>query len=165
MKKLLSLLLVGVVAVSMFGFIRPNRVNAAEVNGGVRTLEKIIIKSNAKYSGPIFCEMSDNGKGVNRQQFTPDQPGIFTSKYTFYVYSTEKNHVNKIHLTFYVWDSTKPGTQVLIDAIFCKQEIGPSSKKELDAFSITIGKDGDSCDPICFNEWFPLSINYCEIYG
>ena len=31
-KKLLSLLLVGVVAVSMFGFITPNRVNATEAN-------------------------------------------------------------------------------------------------------------------------------------
>ena len=38
MKKLFSLLLVGVVAVSMFGFITPNRVDAAETNSNLGTI-------------------------------------------------------------------------------------------------------------------------------
>ena len=70
MKKLFSLLLVGVVAVSMFGFITPNRVDAAE--------------ANAKYAGK-FCI-----------SYVPGPRRSYTAFYMLDFYDSANNNIGDI---------------------------------------------------------------------
>ena len=154
MKKLLSLLLVGVVAVSMFGFIRPNRVNAAEVNND-KIFERVDIKSYLRYTKNIYCEISNNGKGINKLKFSPKQPGRFSSRFEFYIYS-----VNTLKLDIGVVNPNNPNATLIIMVELHKWE-NSSSNKKLDALSITIDKNA-KLRVNNFNNWIISSLMYEE---
>lgn len=154
MKKLLSLLLVGVVAVSMFGFIRPNHVNAAEVNND-KIFERVDIKSYLRYTKNIYCEISNNGKGINKLEFSPKQPGRFSSRFEFYIYS-----VNTLKLDIGVVNPNNPNATLIIMVELHKRE-NSSSNKKLDALSITIDKNA-KLRVNNFNNWIISSLMYEE---
>ena len=77
MKKLFSLLLVGVVAVSMFGFITPNNVDAAETNGcaGKIVISCVPVPDTSKLKKPYkVCCMVRYYNVYNKEIVTPMIP-------------------------------------------------------------------------------------------
>ena len=102
MKKLLSLLLVGVVAVSMFGFIRPNRVNAAEVDINSRPSGIVTIESRAKFLSRICATVSKDSKYEQIIMIDPTQPSFRSPSTNSFCVPESKN---KINLDFSVYSS------------------------------------------------------------
>ena len=149
MKKLFSLLLVGVVTVSMFGFVAP-LVEAAEANA---SSDKIIITSFVKHAEKIKVITGTRGGAVKSFEIRPK--GIFSNQCSF----KTKSPVNEISITFCICELSNPKIKREIKAKFWKSDFAPYEKIVRDpdkSISINIDKNAKAVED-AFNGWHLMS--------
>ena len=114
MKKLFSLLLVGVVTVSMFGFVAPP-VEAAEANKWVRVTDKTIIRSFVKPIREIEVK-TRTPASYRTFKVGPPKGSRFSNQCSF----KTKHPVIYIEITFFYYDPSNPEITRLFYAEFEK---------------------------------------------
>ena len=117
MKKLFSLLLVGVVTVSMFGFVAPP-VEAAEANKLVT--DKTIIRSFVKPAGEIEVTTETVAGKIRALKVTPPKGSRFSKTCSFKTTHPEV----WIGICFSYYDPSNPTITRSFTAIFEKLEYG-----------------------------------------
>ena len=115
-KKMFSLLLVGVVTVSMFGFVAP--VEAAEANA---SSDKIIIESYVKHAGKIKVETGTKMGSIVKSFEKRPPKGIWSNRCSF----ETKSPVSVISITFCIYEPSNPKTKRQISAEFWKSNFDP----------------------------------------
>ena len=114
MKKLFSLLLVVVITVSMFGFVAPPSVEAAEANA---SRDKIIITSFVKHAEKIKVETGVHS-GYSKKSFEISPPkGLLSNQCSF------KTEFYSIRVRFCIYEPSNPKTKRLISAEFWKSDL------------------------------------------
>ena len=124
-KKLLSLLLVSVVAVSMFNFIAPNRVDAVETN---------------KNSG-ILCIEQNGNMGNYTVKFCTDSPTDFSSEYRF---NLPKGKVWKKHIPAKDEDEDK---NIYFIVVYADSPVSLGKHKEKIRYIFELLNEDYSCKP------------------
>ena len=161
-KKMFSLLLVGVVAVSMFGFIVPNRVDAAEadINSGSRII--VNIESRAKFFGRIRGTISKNDDYDQIISIDPRQPRFRSPSINSFCVPESKNTIT---LNFNVYSpSGRRGSMVYVSIKLYKREksiTSLNSKEEVETISIKIEKSASVYEDLP-DGWTVVSKQYVE---
>ena len=151
-KKMLSLLLVGVVTVSMFGFVAPP-VEAAKAN--IYRTDKITIESFVKHAEKIKVTTSCSGN-FKKKTYTVNPPkGIFSNQCSFKV----KEPLNQISITFCIYDPCKRKTKWLIKAEFFRLSSCRLVEENPNSVFIIIDENGN-LNTNCYNRWQLKSSSY-----
>ena len=158
-KKMFSLLLVGVVAVSMFGFIAPNRVDAAEADINSRPRRTVTIESRAKFFCRISVTVSKDGNNEHSMSFVPRQLGDRSSSTNSFCTTGSENTII-LHFSVCIPSGRRSSTAKIYKREKSRQN--SNSKKKVETISIEIKEDA-SAHVDGLDGWTVVSQEYMEM--